>query len=463
MLPAALAGAGLRVPPPATAFAVIGLTAAVALAASLACSLAPARLALHADLTSLLKGAPPGMPRTFRRGRRKGRRALIGVQIAVSFLVVAAAGLFAATLANLEHANRGFNPRHLLVFRVDASAYGFSSRGLASFSDRLVRRIEALPGVSAASASTTPLASSVINGEQITVPGRPAVMAPVNGVAPGFFTVIGDHLEVGRDFTQGDLAPGRRVAIVNQAFARWFLSQRDPIGTRFNIGLPVTPGLAYTIVGVADDVRYRGPAAPGPDWPFFYVLYSQVPGTLAMAQDGIHFEVRTAAPPASLVRPIRSLVASLAPGLAIEGVQTQAGQIAASLAKQRIAAYLAGYMAAFALLLAVGSVYGAEAYAVAQRRREIGIRLALGAPRGSLLAAQLLRAARLAVAGVAAGAVGAWLLARLVVSQLFGVAPLDPRILVPAAGLLVVAALVGALFPAVRAANTQVAGLVRES
>ncbi|MGH9526723.1 MAG: ABC transporter permease, partial [Terriglobales bacterium] len=414
------------------------------------------------DLTSLLNGAPPGMPRAFRRRRRAGSRALIGVQIAVSFLVVAVAGLFAATLANLEHANRGFNPRHLLVFRVDASAYGFSNRALASFSDRLLRRIEALPGVSAASASTTPLASSVINGEQITVPGRPTLVAPVNGVAPGFFNVIGDHLAAGRDFSRGDLASGRRVAVVNQAFARWLFSGRDPLGARFNIGLPVTPGLAYTIVGVADDVRYRGPAAPGPDWPFFYVLYSQVPSTLAMAQGGIHFEVRTAVPPASLVRPVRSLVASLAPGLAIEGVQTPAGQIAASLAKQRIAAYLAGYLAAFALLLAVASVYAVEAYASTQRRRETGIRLALGAPRSSLLAAQLLGAAWPAVAGVAAGAVGAWLLARLVVNQLFGVAPLDPGILALAAGLLVIAALAGALFPAVGAANTPVAALVRE-
>jgi macrolide transport system ATP-binding/permease protein len=433
------------------------------------CGFAPARVANRVDVASLLKES---------RGTGKGRRflgvgnAIVSCQVAFSLLVTIGAGLFVRTIWNLEHAELGFNPDNLLVFDVDGAAHGYRHKALADLYERVLERVQALPGVVSASSSMTPLSSLWSESMDVVVDGRPEStntrglvspnMVSINAVSANFFETAQIPLERGRDLLGTEADNTGKVAVVNEAFMHRYLRDRDPIGSTFYFGLTFLAKDVRTVVGIAKDVKYDG-ALGGAPLPMVYVSYSQNVEFLNMAADGMHFEVRTRGNPANLVGAVRSCVDSISPGLPLDGVQTQGQQIISSLAKQRLVAYLSGFFALLVLFLACISVYGAQAYAMTQRTHEIGVRLVLGASRANILWLALRESLLGAVAGVAVGLVGASLTTRLISSELYGVRPLDPAIVAAASVVLVAVVCFGGLIPAARASHIDPATALRQN
>jgi len=272
------------------------------------------------------------------------------------------------------------------------------------------------------------------------------------GIGDDFFRTMNIPLLLGRDFTAADTADSQPVGIVNEAFARQFFPRENPLGQTFLVH--DGSGCKIEIVGVCRDAKYSHVRADVP--PIMYLPQRQ------RALGSVCFEVRSALPPLALAPAVRKAVASLDTNLPLSRIRTQEQQIEQSLAADRLFALLGGAFALLAVLLSCIGLYGLIAYNAARRTREIGLRMALGATRRSVAGSILCEAMRLVLIGLGVGVPVALVLARLIKSHLYGVAPADPVTLVAGVALLIAVALLSAWIPARRAARVDPMAALRQ-
>jgi predicted permease len=378
------------------------------------------------------------------------RKGLVVAQVALSLLLLIGAGLFAHSLMNLRGLDPGFTADRLVAFSVDPSRSGQDFTERVATLRRIQQELEALPGVASASAAKVALLSGSAFGSTLRVQGYEAkegenMNSNFNSVAPGFFETLGIPLVAGRDVVETDVHGAPKAAVVNENFARYFFKDENPVGRRF--GKARRPNdFEFEIVGVVRD----GKAATLREEPrrFVYVPYMQDEGI-----GGLTYYVRSSVESDSFGAQLRAAVARVDPALPITKLKTMQALIGESLFVERMVALLSAAFGLLATLLAAIGLYGVMSYAVAQRTREIGLRVALGADVRSVLMLVLKEVAILAGIGIAIGLPGGFGLGKLIESQLFGLSARDPLTFAAATLALVTTALVAGLIPAVRAAR----------
>jgi predicted permease len=418
----------------------------IATITGVACGLVPARAATHIDLASTIVHDTSGGTR-----RLRGRSAVVIAQVALSVLLVVCALLLGRSVLNAGRIDPGFVTKGIEVVGLNLELGGYDSERGRVFADTLISRLESLPGLeSVAAARVVPLTGEREGGRS-WLPDQygdeRAIDASQNIVTPGFFRTLGLPLVAGRNFTTADRgAPA--VAIVNETLARQAWPGQSAVGKRLVLGHGRFP---VDIIGVVRDAKYRtiGEGAT----PFFYVPAAQ------RYESTMWILIRSRGP--SLLPQVRALIRSMDPDVPVMQAATLTAMSAFALFPQRLAAWLAAIVGTTGLLLAALGVYGVTAYNVSQRRREIGIRVALGAARARVLRSIVGQGIGLAAAGIALGATAAALVSRLLEGMLYEIRPLDPVSFAGAAGLLLTLALVASAIPARRAAAIDPAETLR--
>jgi predicted permease len=422
---------------------VLAFTAAISLVTGILFGLLPALKSTRVDLTPALKdgGVPAKPPRRWVTGH-----ALVVSQLALGVVVIAVAGLLARSLYNLKTLDAGFNGDQVLVFTLDSYGTKLNSDQRFALYAEVQERLRTLPGVTTVAASrSTPVHTSG-NARALDLPETIADrMAFTNMVTPGYFQTFGIQLLRGRDFTAGDTRDGLPVGIINRAMARLYFGDRDPLGQTF--GFQHDAEQRVTVVGLAEDTHQMNLREPAP--PMVYTPLAQLPE----APSWMNFELRTAQDPASLAQAAMAAARSVSKDMVIRYVRTMAQQVNASLIRERLLATLSGGFAVLALLLAAVGLYGVMSYSVSRRGREIGIRMALGARRGSVLWQVLRQTLVVSVIGILIGVGVVLASARYVSTLLFGLSERDPLTLASVALMLFGTAMIAGFFPARRAAS----------
>ena len=421
---------------------VLAFTAVIAIASALIFGVPSAFRASRTELVTSLKTGTPG------GGIRRSllRNGLLVGQLALSIVLLVAAGLFLRTLGALYATPPGFDTGHVLIATVDVALQGYDEPRGRRFYDELEQRAASLPGVTSAGlAYMIPLGGGgwdtrIYPAEITPAKDDPGLKTDLNSVSAGYFNTIHMPMIRGRGFTNTDRVGAPAVAIINEVIARQLWPNEDPIGKRFRLG---REGEVLTVIGVAQTAKYR--ALVESSRPFFYRPFGQV------YQTPMTLHLSTTGDPRALISAVRQLVQSLDKDLPVYRIQTLGDRLAGSVSMQRTAAVLVASYGLLALLLAAIGLYGSMTYVVARRTREIGIRMALGA-RTALVMGQVLREAlMLALLGATLGIVVAIPSARLLRSQLFGVGPGDPMTFAAVTIGLVAVAVVAAFSPAWRA------------
>jgi predicted permease len=362
-------------------------------------------------------------------------------------------------LHNLESGDGGYHTRQLLLARLDLR-YSRLTRNLPNAAGTLLDAVQRLPGVEAASISiSAPVINDLLAISPEEVPGYVAASNErpprFNAVSPHFFTTTGIGLVAGREFDHHDVVGAEPVVIISQAFAHHYFSGQDPIGRSLTLQLPARH--SARIIGVAHDAQYDNPrAAPTEVW--YMPLYQEQPADVLPS---FALSVRTDIDPVSVATSIRRALARVAPDVGIRQLSSVGQLLDDALARERFAAGLASFFGLIALGLCALGVYGVTAQNVAARRTEIGVRMALGAtPRDALWIA-MKQSLTIAGAGLAIGIPLALAANRAIVSQLYGVAPSDPRVMVGAACMLACAAAIAGFVPGRRAARVDPAVALR--
>jgi predicted permease len=428
-------------------------TAGLAVATVAVFGTLPALHTTRGDLALVLRQARTGGPRA---GRLLG--SLVGVQVALCVVLLAGAGLFLRTLDNHLRTDLGFRAKGVALLTIDPSMNRYTPGRTQQLVQALTVRAAALPGVEVTSTGTrVPLLSGGA-GTFVQVEGyAPApdeeMRVEYNFVGPDYLRTLGIPLRHGRDISAGDGFGGQRVAVINEKAARTWWADRDPVGGTITFG-----GEPHTVIGIAGDAAWQTLEVGGS--PFVYVPMSQNPA--AMVGPRITLIARTSAARVQALLPaMRAVLHEIDPGLAVSYLGSMEETVATTLAPQRGVAVLLSSFALLALALASVGIYGVVAYSVVQRRRDFGIRLALGARRGVLLA-HVARGMTVPVAaGVAAGLLAAAALGRTIRGLIFGVQPTDPLTLLATVGILFLAAAAATLIPARRAARSDPLEIVR--
>jgi predicted permease len=384
--------------------------------------------------------------------RKLAAKALVAVQIAVSLVLLVGCGLFLRTLYNLKTSTLGYDPAGLVMVRVDPVAAGYRGEEIGRAIVALMHRLAALPDVKAATFSENGLFGGVESGTSIEIPGfTPSsdddTQVRFDQAGPGFFTHAGIPLLMGRDFTEQDRPGAPRVAIINDAMARFYFPNENPIGRRIRVTDPSDNWLE--VVGVARYVQDHDlRLAP---LRRIYVSYLQPIDGIVAANLAVRAASAAGAP--ALLGPIREEIQRFNPGLPILSLKRARTLVDDSILTERLIARLSTVFGALAALLAAIGLYGVMSYTVARRTSEIGVRMALGA-RQSAIAGMILREILVLVAiGSAAGAAAALGLARFVESLVFGLRPRDPITVAVAIALLLLIGLLAGYLPARRAAR----------
>jgi putative ABC transport system permease protein len=434
---------------------VLAFTAGLAAFTCLLFGLAPA---LRATSTTPGAAMQAGGRLTDRRERFGLRRGLVVGQVALSLVLVVGALLFVRSLRNLMTAEAGFRRDGILVVTLTLPSLDAAAERRLARERGLLERLQAVPGVeSAAEAEIVPVSGSGWN-DRIKVGGVvQATISNVNAVSPGFFQTMGTPLLGGRDFDARDTASSPRVAIVNEAFARQLLGPANPIGRTFQIQQrPGSPEPTYEVVGLVRNSKYRDLRESFT--PIAFLALAQDPAAL---DQYMQVMVRARGPIVGLASAIERAMAEADPGISIT-LQPFAEQIRQSLLRERLMATLSGFFGLLAGLLATIGLYGVMSYMVARRRREIGIRMALGADRPAVVAMVMREAALLLGVGLALGTVLASMAARAARALLFGLGPGDPNTLVMAVLALAGVAALASYLPAKRAAGVEPTLALRE-
>jgi len=381
------------------------------------------------------------------------RRALVIVQIALSLVVVFAAGLLTQTLRTLKTIDLGFRPDQVIALNVDPASNGHSSAEVTLILDDLLRRARALPGVKAASlAASTPNGSMAIS-MSVDVPGYAPKQAgdnvvPFNFISPDYFATLGQRLLQGRDFSDRDSMNGPRVAIVTEKFGRRYFGNQDPLGRTFRQG-----GGAIEIVGVVEDARDQS-VRNGPE-PTVYLPEKQG------QTSGLTILVLTEHEPTGIIPSLLAMVRSIDPRMPVYSVHTLDADVEAGLSTEKVLGYLSTLFAVLAISLASIGLYGVLAFSVVRRTREIGVRFAIGAQRRDVASLFARESLALVIAGIALGAPVALASGTALKSLLFGIAATDSLTLFLSMVVLAAAALLAMAVPLWRAASVNPTSALR--
>jgi predicted permease len=436
---------------PVFAFAV-----ALALVTSVVFGAAPAWQATSPDVAGILKDQGGSVAPS--RGQVRARKALVIAQVAISLVLLIGAGLFTRSLRNLNRVDLGFRRESLITFSMEPSLNGYSAARIRRLAEDLAAKLGAMPGAVSAAVGANPVISDNVSEKTVKFDGqKPREDEDFNpytdAVTPGYFATLGIPVLAGRDFTKQDRLGAARVAIVNDVFARKYFAGGSPLGRRFGFGGDRAD--AIEIVGVVRGSKYSQVEEKPHAVVYTPLLQDPNPGVLAAY-------VRTGSAPRGLLALTRRTVAPVDPALAVTNLRTMEDQVAEALAAQRVMATLSAWFAGAATLLAAIGLYGVMAYVVSRRAREIGIRAALGADRGTLLGLVLREAGSMTAVGVGVAIPVALGLTRLVRSQLYEVAPWDPVSVAGAAAIVAVVALAAGYAPAARATRMSAAAALRE-
>jgi len=446
---------------------VLGFTLAVSVLTGVFFGLVPALAGTRIDLTPMLKESSAS---NFSEGRSHGTRLSLGNvlvigQVALAFVVLVGAGLLVRTFENLRTKDLGFDANNVLLFDVNPERSGYKPADIRSLFTDLQGRLRAIPSVTSVSYSEMPIVGRGMVSNDFQLPGSSAsAEASMLEVGPNFFETMGIPLLAGRDFTPADFAVVERAmlkqsaasvpsvagmpampsntskssppqqpesVVVNEAFVRKFLGTKSALGVRLN---------DYVIVGVVRDTKYYNPR-------------NVVGPTVFLPQSNLFasFELRTTTKPEAIVSAVREAVGEINKNLSISGVAKQTQLIDGMLVQERMVARLSSFFGVLALILACIGLYGLLSYEVSRRTREIGIRVALGAQPGSLLALVIFRGVMLAITGAAAGIGVAFGVMRYLQSMLYDVQATDPMTLIFVTLVLLVVAVLACYIPARRA------------
>jgi putative ABC transport system permease protein len=446
-------------------FLVLLFTVGIALLTGVLFGLAPALSLARYDVRDTLNDASRGS--TTGRGRQRFRQAMVVIEVAVALMLLAGAALMAESLRRMTQIELGFDVNRVLTLRLFLPATRYNAAQAYQFHTRAKEKVAALPGVeSVGMGSTLPLTpmGMFVPFDLDTAPQRGPAERPDVGyvsISPGYLHTLGVALKQGRDFTDHDNADAPRVALINEAFAALHFPNQDPVGRRLLINPPVLGqnGFADTIraevVGVIGNVKLGDLSAP-PE-PILYAPLAQ-----GVWSTVTYLTIRTHGNATSLAPAIRSEMADLDKDQPVEQLGSMEQTFSDQFAEPRFQSQLMGAFAALALILAVVGIYGVNAYAVTQRRRELGVRIALGARPSDVLRETLSEGLKLSAVGIVLGLAGAYAMSSLFRSVLVGVAGFDPLAVLSAAGLLAVVALIACYLPARRATRIDPASALRQ-
>jgi predicted permease len=429
---------------------VLLFTTSAALLTGILFGLAPALRSSRIDLASAMKGAAATVSGS--ASRQRLNQVLVVIQVALSLVLLIGAGLFVRTLRNLKGMDMGFKRESVIQFELDFVERIDSKQRALLYKD-LLPRLEALPGVQAASLYGFGLLSG--NGWSDRVLAEGYVATPEEDlicygmwVGPKFFETLGIKVLAGRDFTaqderftNGTNVSSPRVAVINETMAKRYFGNENPVGRKFYF--PSRTERKFEIVGVVKDAKYRTLRQAAP--PTFYVPFFQDPS------QGMTVALRTKGDVRATMSSLPNVVSETVRGVRVRNLKTMEDIVNASVHQERVVAQLGGFFSLFALVLACLGLYGVLSYAVVQRTREIGVRVALGAQRRNILSLVVGHGVKVALAGAVLGILGAWASTRLVSSLLFGVTATDPITFVGVSLLLVVVAVLASWLPARRA------------
>jgi predicted permease len=423
---------------------VLLFASALALFTGMLCGIAPALRMTDTNVNAALKVTS----RALTGSRTRLASALVVLQVAASLVLLIGAGLFLRTVDNLRRVDVGFNVQNLVLFRLNPRLNGYEPSRIATLYDRMVQRLQAAPGITGVTLSDPPLLSGNVSGTSFFVQGRataPGQDRDINRVriAPNFFETLQIPLVAGRAFMARDDQAAPKVAIINEAAARRFFPDENPLGRRFGSS-PEDSGQTE-IVGLVRDAKYNSVRDPAP--PTLYVPHLQSPvGAMA-------FEVRTAGDPRQAIGPIREAVRQVDPSVPLMNVSTQVDQIERRFSQERVVARAYALFGGLALLVASVGLFGLMSYVVTRRTHEIGIRIALGAERFDVVRMIMGESLWLVASGVAIGLGIALAASRIVASLLFGLAPTDLSTIALAIGVLLSVSACAGYLPARRASR----------
>jgi predicted permease len=430
---------------------ILAFTCAAGIATALLAGTLPAIRSTRLDLAPTLKSAGGAVVSE----QPRLRKALVVVQVALSFLLLAGAGLFVRSLDNLLHVDPGFAVERLLTFNLELEATGYDKERARSFARSLQERLARTPGVSSAAYAFQGLLGGGGWGMGFTVEGynpppggRATSMA--NAISPGFFQTMGMRLLDGREFDERDVNGfsegwAYSVAVVNETFAKRYFGGSNPIGRHVGFGTDPGTRTRVEIVGLVQDAKYTSIRETDRPQIFFPYLQATI--------EGLRVYVRTNQDPLAVMPAIRREIAALDADIAIAGIATMDDLIDRSVVNERLIASLSSVLGGMATLLSVMGLYGVMAYVVSRRTREIGIRMALGAVGADIATGILREAAVLVCVGLLVGGAASWWLGRYVEGQLYNITPGDAPTIALAALLLTAVAGLASTLPARRAAR----------
>jgi predicted permease len=420
---------------------VLLFTLAISVVTVLLFGVIPALRASRVDLVPILKDSTSTTP-AFRRGPSL-HSLLVVTQVTLSLVLLAGAGLFLRSLWKLQGIEKGFTGDNVLALSLNMGLQGYDEKRGAQFYDAALENLSSVPGIQSVSlASALPVSAGGSRMDLAANTTKPAVNAKVAieiiSVAPRFFETTGLPLLRGRDFRGIDRDKSAQVIIINETMAKNFWPQADPLGQSFSDGQT-----AFEVVGVARDTKYRNLREAPRNTMYQPLAQSYRPS--------MNLLVRTAGDSARVLQVMQTQLHAIEPALAVYNIRTISEHIGRSLYIERMESILLTFFGLLALALTAVGIYGVVAYSVAQRTREVGIRMALGAQKKDVLKLILVKGLALVAWGTALGLIGCYWLSRLVASQLYGVSVNDPATLATVAALLAAVALLATYIPARRA------------
>ncbi|HVH85867.1 MAG TPA: ABC transporter permease [Terriglobales bacterium] len=426
---------------------VLGFAIAVSLLTGILFGLVPALRSLGVQVSPTLKDATVAAPSRSRFGWGKS---LVAAQVALSLLVLFAAGLLVRSLQKLLAQDFGYRREHLVIARLDPMAAGYDNNKMKLLAQQLTARLQSTPQVQAASYSKNGLFAHSETGDAIIVPGFTGSerdrVALEDYVGPDYFGAVGIPILAGRGIEAQDTQTSTRVAVVNEALVKHFFRGQNPIGRQFLIDDPDWVNKPLTIVGISRDAKDHGSGLREAVRPRFYQAYQQTldPNQIALL-------VQARGTPTSVVTTVQQVIKAIDPQLPIDIANTLDNLVTESAGDQIALAKLSAFFAGLALLLACVGLYGIISYTVAGRTREIGVRMALGAQRSDVLQMVLREGMLLVGVGVAIGIPLSLTSSRVLHSYLFGLRSTDPLSLAAVIAVLGVVAALAGFIPARRA------------
>ncbi len=434
---------------------IASFAAVLSLVIAVVCAAIPAWQASRVDLLPVVKGTTPN-DATAGRGVLSLRRGLVIVQVALSAVLLVGAGLFIRTLGAALSVEPGYDIDRVLLTTVDFGAAGMTPPTVPASGGRMLTEVRAIPGVEAAAfGHIIPFSGAFVarpaapESEPMSTDDEDRFFVPYAVISPDYFRTLGMTLR-GRDFTPADGPQAPRVMIINDTLARRHWPGQDAIGKRMKLSAAGPP---HEVIGVVPDGKYV--TLTEAQHPYMYLPWSQSP------RPRMTLHVRTAGSPSGLAGSVRAALRSVNPDVPALAPRTLRDYVDRSIGSQRVVARLLFIFGGIALAVAAVGVYGLTAYTVAQRRKELGVRVALGARPGDLVRLLASQSLVLVSIGLVAGTGAALLLARLVASMLFGVTGSDPLSFGAGAGLLAVTMLAATIIPARKATRVDPLGALR--